>query len=337
MSTPAYTLTNDSVTVIIDGTTLTVRRGAPNFDDARHAVLEDRWADIAFIMAPGHAVSRWLGDGFTFNEGVIWFDGEPVDSRLSDRMIKMMSKDENPAALMKFWRRLQNNPSMRSVEQLYGFLENKGIPLDAEGYILAYKSINSDYKDHHTGKCDNTVGQVLSMPRNRISDDPNQACHYGYHVGALEYASTFGGSGSRIVICRVDPADVVCVPYDHSMQKVRVCRYEVMSEQERPDFMSDTYEEVEPEYDDYCDDYGDGDYGDSAEDYDDDDAGDEEGGDGWVEEETIDFTTMNPADMHDCPLADLRAVAKTLGIKRVNNIIGGKAALIALIFKAQGR
>ena len=327
MSTPAYTLTNDSVTVILDGTTLTLRRGAPNFDEARRAVLDERWDGIVSVMAPGHAVSRWLGDGFTFNEGAIWFDGEPVDSRLSDRMVKMASKDDNPAALMKFWRRLQNNPSMRSVEQLYGFLENKGIPLDAEGYILAYKSINSDYKDHHTGKCDNTVGQVLAMSRNRISDDPNQACHYGYHVGALEYASTFGGSGSRIVICRVDPADVVCVPYDHSMQKVRVCRYEVMSEQERPDFMSDTYEEVEPEDDDYSDESYDSDG------WDEEDEDEEE----EVEEETIDFVGMNPADMRDCPLADLRAYAKTLGIKRVNNIIGGKAALIAAILKAQGR
>ena len=322
MSTPAYTLTNDSVTVIVDGATLTVRRGAPNFDDARRAVLDERWDDIVSVMAPGHAVSRWLGDGFDFREGAIWFAGEPVDSRLSDRMVKMASKNENPAALMKFWRRLQNNPSMRSVEQLYGFLENKGIPVDAEGYILAYKSVRNDYKDFHSGKCDNTVGQVLSMPRNRISDDPNQACHYGFHVGALEYASTFGSSDRRIVVCRVDPADVVCVPYDHSMQKVRVCRYEVTAEMERPDFMSDTYEEVEPE-DDYCDD------SDVLED-----------ADGWdeeVEDESIDFTIMNPADMHDCPLADLRAYAKTLGIKRVNNIIGGKAALIALILKAQGR
>lgn len=311
MNTPTYTITNDSVTVILDGKVIAVRRGASNFDAARAAVLAEQWEGIESILVPGHSVSQWLGDGFTFEDGAIRFGGEIIDTRLSDRMVKMSDAGDNPTALMKFWQRLQNNPSMRSVEQLYGFLENKGIPLDAEGYILAYKSINSDYTDHHTGKCDNTVGQVLSMPRNRISDDPNQACHYGYHVGALEYASTFGGSGSRIVICRVDPADVVCVPYDHSMQKVRVCRYEVMSEQERPEFLSDTYEDVEPE------------------------------AEGWDEDDDEDMSLaededMSLADMHECSLATLRTYAKSVGIKRVNNIIGGKAALILAILKARG-
>ena len=312
MNTPTYTITNDSVTVILEGKVIAIRRGAPNFDASRAAVLAEQWDGIENILVPGHAVSQWLGDGFTFEDGAIRFDGDSIDTRLSDRMVKMSEAGDNPLALMKFWRRLQSNPSMRSVDQLYGFLENKGIPIDAEGYILAYKSINSEYKDHYTGTCDNTVGQVLAMPRNRISDDPNQACHYGYHVGALEYASTFGGSGSRIVICRVDPADVVCVPYDHSMQKVRVCRYEVMSEQERPEFLSDTYEDVEPE------------------------------GVDWPEDEEDEYMSleededMSLEDMHECTLATLRTYAKSIGIKRVNNIIGGKAALILAVLKARG-
>lgn len=303
--TPSYTITNDSVSVVIDGRVITVRRGAVNFDAARAAVLAEQWDGIEKVLVPGHAVERWLGNGFAFRDGCIVYGDERVDARLSNRLLRMAEEGADPTAWMKFWRRLQNNPSMRSTEQLYGFLEHRGIPVDAEGYILAYKSIRNDYKDHHTGKCDNSVGQVLSMPRNRISDDPNQACHYGFHVGALEYAGTFGGDGSRIVICRVDPADVVCVPYDHSMQKVRVCRYEVVAEQDRPEFLSSTYEDVRPEDDDEDDDEEDGDYDDEAGPYRD--------------------------DLDDMTLADLRAYAKSIGVKRVNNILGGKAALILAI------
>lgn len=306
--TPSYTITNDSVAVVIDGRVITVRRGAVNFDAARAAVLAERWDGIEKVLVPGHAVEKWLGDGFTFRDGCIAYGDDRIDARLSDRLVRMAEAGVDPTAWMKFWRRLQNNPSMRSVEQLYGFLENKGIPVDAEGYILAYKSIRSDYKDHHTGKCDNSVGQVLSMPRNRISDDPNQACHYGFHVGALEYAGTFGGSGSRMVICRVDPADVVCVPYDHSMQKVRVCRYEVISEQEHPGHLSDTYEDVLPEDDDEDDGYV---------------PGDDE--DGWDDEDD------GGPDLDGMTLAELRVYAKSIGVKRVNNILGGKDALIQVI------
>ena len=95
--------------------------------------------------------------------------------------------------------------------------------------------------------------------------------------------------------------------YDHSMQKVRVCRYEVVAEQDRPEFLSSTYEDVRPEddEDDEDDDEDDGDYDDEAGPYRD--------------------------DLDDMTLADLRAYAKSIGVKRVNNILGGKAALILAI------
>lgn len=47
------------------------------------------------------------------------------------------------------------------------------------------------------------------------------------HFGGHEYASTFG---PRMVLVRVDPADLVCVPFDCSQGKVRVCRYWVLKE-----------------------------------------------------------------------------------------------------------
>jgi hypothetical protein len=321
MPTPSYTITNDNITVVVDGRVVTVRRGAVNFDAARNAVLNEQWDGIERILVPGHAVERWLGNGFAFVNGHITYGDDRVDARLSDRLVRMAESGDDPTAWMKFWRRLQNNPSMRSVEQLYGFLANKGIPIDAEGYILAYKSIRPDWKDHHTGTCDNSVGNVLQMPRNKISDDPGQACHYGYHVGALEYASTFGGSGDaiRIIICRVDPADVVCVPYDSSMQKVRVCKYEVVAEHGGRTHMSDTYEDVRPEDTDI-------------------EEADEGVEDTDIEEadEGVEDDGYSAGDLTERPLADLRAYAKTLGVKRINNILGGKAGLIKAIVAARG-
>lgn len=304
---PAYTITNDCVSVVIRGEVITVRRGSVNFEAARQAVINEQWEGIEKVLIPGHAVEKWLGKGFFFREGVIFYGEDKIDPRLSERMVKMAAQGDNPTALMKFWRRLQHNPSMRSVEQLYGFLENKGIPIDDEGFILAYKAIRADYKDFHSGKCDNTVGQVLSMPRNRISDDPNQACHYGFHVGALEYASTFGGSDRRIVVCRVDPADVVCVPYDHSMQKVRVCRYEVLSEHGDQSFLSDTYHPSDPDFSNENE-------GEYYKDYPED-----------VE------SSGNTPDFENMTVENLRRWARNNGIRNPGSIRGGKAALIQKI------
>lgn len=140
----------------------------------------------------------------------------------------MVTRDEDPTKFFLFWERLQQNPSYRSVEQLWRFLSQKGIPFTKDGCFLAYKSVRSNYLDHHSGEYDNTPGRINRMDRNKVSDDPQTPCHEGFHVGALEYARTFGGSPSIIVVCKVNPKDVVCVPYDSSSQKMRVCEYKVV-------------------------------------------------------------------------------------------------------------
>jgi len=140
----------------------------------------------------------------------------------------MATAGNDPTYLLNFWERLQKNPSHRSVTQLFSFLLHEGISFTEDGCFLAYKSVRDDYRDHHSGTFVNKPGAVLEMPRNKISDDPRHACHEGLHVGALSYAQTFGGSGSRIVICKIAPEDVVCVPYDESQRKMRVSRYEVI-------------------------------------------------------------------------------------------------------------
>jgi hypothetical protein len=131
------------------------------------------------------SLTEWAQGKFTVEgEPVLLQQGEaPGEVQRPDR--DMATAGEDPTPLMKFWERLQRNPSFRSVQQLWNFMDHEGIPLTPEGTFLTYKSINGDLTDHHTGQVDNTPGVVNEMPRNKISDDPNEACHYGYHVGAL--------------------------------------------------------------------------------------------------------------------------------------------------------
>jgi hypothetical protein len=251
-SPPSYTVTNDAVTVILGGESFTIKKGSKNFDAARRAILDERWADLPNLVSPGRTVQQWLGKDFTFVDHFICYKGEKIDSALNDRLLKMVEEGADPTGWLKFWTRLQANPSYRSVNQLYAFLTHKGIPIDEkDGHILAYKSVRRDYKDHHSGNFDNSPGVTHEMARNKISDDPNVACHEGFHVGALEYASSFGGHQKRIVICKVDPADVVCVPYDHSAMKVRVCKYTVLGNYSGSRLPDTTYREDEDENDGY--------------------------------------------------------------------------------------
>jgi hypothetical protein len=239
MPTP-YTITHESVSVVIDGKMYTVKRGDPNYEAAKDAVLSERWEDVPGLLSKGFALEEWVrrfaeeNEDFGFRDGLIFFDGEGLPHQLHERMLMMSENGDDPRSLMRFWARLQENPSGRSVEQLFPFLAHHNIPIDQDGYILAYKSVRRDYKDHHSGRFDNSVGRVHKMKRNRISDDPRAACAEGFHVGALAYARGFGGGNSRLLICRVDPADVVSIPYDSHQQKMRVCRYKVIAHYGEP-------------------------------------------------------------------------------------------------------
>ena len=49
-------------------------------------------------------------------------------------------------------------------------------------------------------------------------------------MGAIDYVKSYGYAGDKVVICKVDPANVVSVPLDSEHQKVRCSGYEVVAE-----------------------------------------------------------------------------------------------------------
>jgi len=236
-----YTMTNDTVTVYHNGKNNTVRRGASNFMQLRNALAAEDWVAAELALSVKTALLAWAKGKFKIEGNIITHDGEELPQALSQRIMKMSELGEDAGPVCKFWEKLKKNPSKRSVDQLWPFLDQKGIPLTPEGNFLAYKGVRSDFKDAHSGMFDNSPGAVNEMPRNKISDDPNEACHEGFHVGALEYARTFS---ERVVICEVDPADVVCIPYDHSHQKMRVSKYKVIGNH-NGQFLSNTVNDAE--------------------------------------------------------------------------------------------
>lgn len=125
-----------------------------------------------------------------------------------------------------FWNRCLQNPRYESIEMLFSFIERQNLTICEDGCFIAYKGVTEDLKDIHTHTFDNSPGQIVKMPREEVAFDPNTPCHTGLHCGALSYAANFG---SVVVAVKVDPANVVSVPYDCDCQKIRVCEYEVLS------------------------------------------------------------------------------------------------------------
>ncbi len=80
------------------------------------------------------------------------------------------------------------------------------------------------YTDMYSRTTTIKLGEPVRMERRECDSDPAIDCSYGLHVGATKYVERFGNGTSVVLVCLVNPANVVAVPnYDHS--KMRVSEY----------------------------------------------------------------------------------------------------------------
>lgn len=234
MKTPAFILTENSLTVSVEGKTYTINSGHPSWKQAIESLKRKDYQALKDLVSVQKAFCSFTGDKVKIVDNQVFFNGEPINSYLSEKILSFMEKGLPHESLIKFLERLMANPSRRAVTELYSFLRHKSLPITDDGTFLAYKSVRSDYTDHHTGNFNNSIGNTLEMTRNNVCDDHNQGCSVGFHAGSLQYASSFGGGESVLLIVEIDPADVVSVPSDCECQKLRTCKYKVVAKYDGP-------------------------------------------------------------------------------------------------------
>lgn len=223
----------------------------PNFDEIKN--LSDNadtdFADIlALLDVEGQIRERIeeadVGDRVTIKHGRIHLDGEPLQGDdMSKRMVALMRKGrrEDFTSLVRFIERAADNPGgITSIESLWNWLNERNVTFREDGHFIAYKGVkagDSDvYLSLHAGTADvngvthkecqipQRVGDVVTMPREKVNGNTKDGCSYGLHAGTWSYA---GHYGNTVLAVSIDPMDVVAVPDDASFQKLRVCKYTV--------------------------------------------------------------------------------------------------------------
>lgn len=261
MKTPAFILTENSLTVSVEGKTYTINSGHPSWRQAIESLKRKDYDSLKDLVSVKKAFSAFTGDKVKVIDNQVFFNGEPIHNYLSDKILSFMEKGLPHESLIKFLERLMANPSRRAVNELYAFLSHKNLPVTDAGTFLAYKSVRSDYTDHYSGNFNNSIGNTLEMTRNNVCDDHNQGCSIGFHAGSLEYASSFGGAESVLLIVEIDPADVVSVPSDCNCQKLRTCKYTVVAKYDGPlpeHYTKDAQSAYDPQDDSEDEEYDDG-------------------------------------------------------------------------------
>ena len=222
------------ITVVLDGERHSINAGNGMFSKALEAYKVNDWDAFIGCVNPTIRLKSLYAsyEGIEVKDGNLYVFGDPVHSTLATRVLSFLEAGLDCVYLFKFILKLNLNPSKRAVDELYTFLEHRALPITDNGNFLAYKAVREDYSDKYSGKFINTIDAVLEMPRNKVDDDKNVGCSYGFHAGTVEYAKDFMGREGHLMLVEINPADVVSIPTDCQFQKLRTCKYKVVGEYE---------------------------------------------------------------------------------------------------------
>ena len=263
---PSIYVPGKSLNVFFQGKSHTIYATDAKFESAVEEYKNQNWDALHNILNPAQVFLNLYAkyEQIEVKDGNVYVSGEPISNLVASRILDFLAEGVDCVPIFKFITKLNLNPSSRAVNELYTFLEHKFLPVTDNGNFLAYKALRSDFTDVHSGKFDNNVGNVLEMPRNKVDDNKEAGCSYGFHAGTLEYARGFRPCNGKLVVVEINPADVVSIPTDCECQKLRTCKYMVHSEYEVPledltyesRYSTDDDEDVDREWDDDSDDEG---------------------------------------------------------------------------------
>jgi hypothetical protein len=244
LNAPSYVVSREgNVTVMYNRKSHMIAVDHPNYHKIKEALKLKNFKNFEKLLDTGAALKKLSKGVCTVQFGEVYFNGQPLHNVVTTRILQLMREGFPFEPMLRFLENLMMNPSERSRNELYGFLEHHNIPITEDGCFLAYKSVSGDYYSKASGSLklesgSDKGGRILNKPgekircsRSQVDDEAGRTCSNGLHVGALSYSGPGGWynhSGDKCVVVKVNPADAVSVPADHNAQKLRVCAYEVL-------------------------------------------------------------------------------------------------------------
>ena len=259
----SFIRTADGVSMFIDGKILSAENSHPKYNAIIEALRDEDWDAIPSLINTAVAVEQYAqGSGIVVDvdAAMITYNGVPLRNYLVDRILSMLSEGFNIAPMVTYLENLMSNPSKRAVDELHKFNEYGKMPITEDGCFIAYKIISGWYDTYtktvfnkpaalfdaddrkllpYTTELGVTVDvedgfTTVSMPRNQVDANAARTCSEGLHFCSQEYLESF--SGDKIVVLKINPADVVSIPIDYNNTKGRCWKYQVVDVLSDEDF-----------------------------------------------------------------------------------------------------
>lgn len=236
-----HSINEKTITVILGGHPKSIPNSHVNFIKIKAALISGDHDKVEQLIDVRSAIESISSGDIKIVGSEVRYKNRLVPEYQSQKLISMYRDGaSNIKPFENFVSRLMSNPSSRAREEFARFADYKELPFDEEGFVYAYKGVNPDLwsisgnketrvisgQVDDSGRILNSIGSVIEVERFDVDDDCNRTCSTGLHAGSFDYARGFG---QKTLLVKIDPKDVVSVPSDCDGQKVRVCKYIVVS------------------------------------------------------------------------------------------------------------
>lgn len=220
-----------SITLNLNGKPYSFTESHGNFKQIVQALMNGAWSKIADLIDIKKAIAKYTnGKVEILDSGELHYDGAPLHNALTTRILDAYNGGGDFEFLTNFLNNLQSNPIQSARDEVYLFLDACNLPITEDGHFLAYKVVNNDYTDCYTGKFDNSIGTEPEMKPEDCDTDRNNHCSRGLHFCSRSYISQFHNGDRRLMMVKVNPANVVSIPSDYNNAKGRAWKYKVVGE-----------------------------------------------------------------------------------------------------------
>jgi hypothetical protein len=236
-----FTFSSGTYQIILNGKFYTISDEHEMFLEVQQALndeLDDQ--EMLKLLDRATSIKKYSEGDLEITDGAVLYKGEALTGKLVSDLLRFIKEDRPWRYLRRFLEKLLQNPSYRARQEFYKFLDTIELQICQSGSFIAYKGVNDDYYSVHggnlkllqghandSGQIFNGPGEIIECERSAVNDDPSVGCAVGLHLAGKNFANSFG---SKVMLLECDPRDVVSVPLDANHQKVRACKYKVLSE-----------------------------------------------------------------------------------------------------------
>lgn len=233
----SYVLSGSSIMVVVDFSPKTIPSTHPNYERIKALASDPKSTedDIRPLLDLPKAIVEFTGGKVYVKNNKLFLDGCEVRTSLGAKILEFIRAGDDALAepLKLLLENTAQNPDPRAQADLFDWLQAAKLPITPDGYVLAWKAVRDDYRSIHAPndvRFDHRVGNRVEQPRDECDADPNRTCSQGLHFCAASYLRHYAGGGTRIVVVKIHPKDVVSFPRDYNLAKGRACGYDVVGE-----------------------------------------------------------------------------------------------------------